>query len=77
VVVLGGGLIATGEELLGRVRSIVAERYPAASDQRDVAIIGSPGGPEAGGLGAALLVHVGARGGWGEPPSEISLDQRI
>lgn len=69
VVVLGGGMITTGEELLGRVRSIVAERYPAASDHRHVPIIGSPGGPEAGGLGAALLVHVGARGGWTESPS--------
>lgn len=66
VVVLGGGLIATGEELLGRVRSMVAQRFPAASDQRRVPIIGSPGGPEAGALGAALLVHVGARGGWGD-----------
>ncbi|UDY35944.1 ROK family protein [Dermatobacter hominis] len=64
VVVLGGGVIATGEELLGRVRRIVAERFPAASDSRHVPIVASPGGPEAGALGAALLVHVGARGGW-------------
>ena len=64
VVVLGGGVIATGEELLGRVRRIVEERFPAASDSRHVPIVASPGGPEAGALGAALLVHVGARGGW-------------
>ena len=64
VVVLGGGVIATGEELLGRVRRIVDERFPAASDSRHVPIVASPGGPEAGALGAALLVHVGARGGW-------------
>jgi glucokinase len=67
VVVLGGGVIATGEELLSRVRRIVGERFPAASGARDVPIVASPGGPEAGALGAALLVHVGARGGWTRP----------
>lgn len=77
VVVLGGGVIAMGEELLGRVRAFVAERYPAASDGRDVPIIGAPGGPEAGALGAALLVHVGATGGWSMPPSNSEGRQRI
>lgn len=64
VVVLGGGVIATGEELLGRVRRVLAERFPAATDGRRVPVLATPGGPEAGALGAALLVQVGARGGW-------------
>ncbi len=64
VVVLGGGVIATGDELLTRVRRIVSERFPAAGDARRVPIVATPGGPEAGALGAALLVRVGARGGW-------------
>ena len=55
VVVLGGGLIATGDELLGRVRAALAERFPVAVRERDVLVVGSPGGPEAGALGAALL----------------------
>ncbi len=56
VVVLGGGVIATGDELLVRVRRIVADRFPAAGGRRDVAILAAPGGPEAGAIGAALLV---------------------
>lgn len=63
VVVIGGGVIATGEELLGRVRSVIRQRYPAATAQRQVPVIAAPGGPDAGALGAALLVHAGGSGG--------------
>ena len=55
VVVLGGGLIATGDELLSRVGDHLARRFPAATGGREVRIVASPGGPEAGALGAALL----------------------
>ena len=55
VVVLGGGLIATGDEMLARVRSHLEERFPAAVADRDIRLIASPGGPESGALGAALL----------------------
>jgi glucokinase len=65
VVVLGGGLIATGDELLERVRRHLATRFPAATGDRDVLVVASPGGPEAGALGAALLA-AGTRSG---PPS--------
>jgi glucokinase len=56
VVVLGGGLIATAAELLPRVEEHLARRFPAATRFRDVRLVASPGGPEAGALGAALLV---------------------
>jgi glucokinase len=55
VVVVGGGVIAAGERLLDRVRSTLAATYPHAVDRRSVQIVGSPGGPEAGALGAALI----------------------
>lgn len=55
VVVVGGGVIAAGERLLDRVRSTLAASYPHAVDRRAVRILGSPGGPEAGALGAALI----------------------
>ena len=55
VVVLGGGLIATAGELLPRVEGHLARRFPAATQFRDVRLVASPGGPEAGALGAALL----------------------
>lgn len=65
VVVLGGGLSATGEELLVRVRDHLARRFPAAMTDRDVRIVASPGGPEAGALGAALLAADTCSGGGG------------
>lgn len=55
VVVVGGGVIAAGERLLDRVRDTLATTYPHAVDRRSVRIVGSPGGPEAGALGAALI----------------------
>jgi glucokinase len=55
VVVVGGGVIAAGERLLSRVRSTLASEYPHAVDRRNVQVLGSPGGPEAGALGAALI----------------------
>ena len=55
LVVGGGGVIAAGERLLDRVRSTLAATYPHAVDRRSVQIVGSPGGPEAGALGAALI----------------------
>jgi len=64
VVVLGGGLIATGDELLDRVRRHLDRRFPAAVADRDVRIVASPGGPDAGAVGAALLA-AGTRSGAG------------
>ena len=55
VVVVGGGVIAAGERLLDRVRATLASEYPHAVDRRHVQVLGSPGGPEAGALGAALI----------------------
>jgi len=55
VVVIGGGVIEAGERLLDRVRTTLAADYPHAVDRRSVRIIGSPGGPAAGALGAALI----------------------
>lgn len=57
VVVLGGGVLAAGDELVDRVRRIVATRFPAATDHRDVAIVAAPCGPQAGAVGAALLAR--------------------
>jgi glucokinase len=62
LVVLGGGLIATGDELLGRVRRHLDERFPAAMAGRDLPVVASPGGPEDGAVGAALLVGEPVRG---------------
>ncbi len=55
VVVLGGGVAGTGDELVGRVRDVVASRFPAASDHRNASILAAPFGPQAGAVGAALL----------------------
>ena len=57
VVVLGGGVLGAGDELVGRVRQIVASRFPTATDHRDVAIVAAPCGPQAGAVGAALLAR--------------------
>jgi len=62
LVVLGGGMIATGDELLGRVRRHLDERFPAAMAGRDLPVVASPGGPEDGAVGAALLVGEPVRG---------------
>jgi len=55
VVVLGGGVIANGESLVGRVRQQLLTRFPAAGEGRRVDVMAIPGGPEAGAIGAALL----------------------
>lgn len=57
VVVLGGGLSAPELQLVDRVNRVLAERYVSAVGEREVRVIASPGGPEAGALGAALLAH--------------------
>jgi len=55
VVALGGGVAAAGDELTGRVRTILSERFPAASEGRSVSIVTTPGGADAGAIGAAIL----------------------
>ena len=57
VVALGGGVAAAGDELTGRVNTILSERFPAASDGRSVSIVTTPGGPDAGAIGAAILAR--------------------
>ena len=62
IVVIGGGVIAAGELLLGPVRAVVAERaLPPSRDE--VRIVGAHFGVEAGMIGAAALAFdgVGAR----------------
>jgi glucokinase len=55
VVVIGGGLSAHGE-LLGRlVTEHLDRRFPAAVQDREFELLVTPGGPEAGAVGAALL----------------------
>lgn len=55
VVVLGGGLSVEHLGLADRVRRHLRQRFVAATAERSVQVIGSPGGPEAGAVGAALL----------------------
>jgi glucokinase len=64
VVVLGGGVSAAGEDLVERVSEQLAERFPATFSGRDLRLYRTPGGPEAGALGAALLA-AGMRAGGG------------
>ncbi len=62
IVVIGGGVIAAGELLLGPIRAVVAERaLPPSRDE--VRIVGAHFGVEAGMIGAAALAFdgVGAR----------------
>jgi len=55
VIVIGGGVSAHGEILGGLLVRSLEERFPAAVEGRDVQIVMTPGGPEAGAIGAALL----------------------
>lgn len=55
VIVMGGGLSAHGDHLLALVDQITLERYPSAAAGRFRGVVVSPGGPEGGALGAALL----------------------
>jgi glucokinase len=58
VVVIGGGVIAAGDLLLGPVRAEVAARaLPPARDE--VRIVGAAFGVEAGMIGAAVLAFDG------------------
>ncbi|HMY86953.1 MAG TPA: ROK family protein [Microthrixaceae bacterium] len=75
VVALGGGVAAVGDELTGRVRTILSERFPAASDGRSVSIVTTPGGPDAGAIGAAILAR-DAAAAEPEPGSGRSGDRR-
>lgn len=62
VVVIGGGVIAAGELLLGPARAVVRERAMEPSRSR-VEIVAARFGAESGMLGAALLALDGRRGG--------------
>jgi glucokinase len=55
VIVMGGGLSAHGEDLLAMVERATVERFPSAVAGRRSEIVVSPGGPEGGAIGAALL----------------------
>jgi glucokinase len=62
VVVVGGGVIAAGELLLGPARAEVAERaLPPSRDE--VRIVAASFGVEAGMIGAAALAFDGVAGG--------------
>lgn len=63
VIVIGGGVSAQGSILGDLLVSTLAERYPAAVDGREVEILMTPGGPEAGVVGAALLAAYHVRPG--------------
>lgn len=55
VVVIGGGMSAHGELLEQLLGDALVRRFPAALRDRDVQILVTPGGPEAGAVGAAIL----------------------
>lgn len=66
VVVIGGGVSAAGQDLVERVSDQVRRRFPAAFSGRDLRILRTPGGPEAGALGAALCAATTCSGGKGD-----------
>lgn len=55
VIVMGGGLSAHGDRLLRLVDEVTRERFPSAAVGRFRGVVVSPGGPEAGAIGAGLL----------------------
>ena len=55
VIVIGGGLSAHGDDLLEMVDRATAERFPSAVAGRRSRVVVSPGGPDGGAIGAALL----------------------
>ena len=55
VIVLGGGLIEAGDRLVDGVRTELRANYPTTTVRRDVRVEASPGGPDAGALGAGLV----------------------
>lgn len=55
VIVIGGGVSEHGEVLGDLLVRALEEHFPAAVDGRGVRIVMTPGGPEAGAVGAALL----------------------
>lgn len=71
VVVIGGGVIAAGELLLGPARAVVAARALAPSKDI-VRIVPARFGAESGMLGAALLAQEATR----EPQAPTAPDQR-
>ena len=54
VIVIGGGLIDLGDRLIDALKADLADGFPAATTHRPVRIECSPGGAQAGALGAAL-----------------------
>lgn len=55
VIVMGGGLSAHGDRLLALVEQVTHERFPSAEVGRFRGVVVSPGGPDAGAIGAGLL----------------------
>jgi glucokinase len=55
VIVVGGGLSSHGADLLALVERATVARFPSAAVGRRPEIVVSPGGPEGGAIGAALL----------------------
>lgn len=66
VVVLGGGVSAAGHDLVERVTDQMRRRFPAAFAGRNLRILRTPGGPEAGALGAALAAATRSGGEVGD-----------
>ncbi len=62
VVVLGGGATG-GDALVDRVARRVAADPAASAAGRGTAVVGAPGGPDAGAIGAALLTRSGGAAG--------------
>lgn len=55
VIVIGGGISAHGELLGELLAAALEEHFPSVVVDRDVEVIVTPGGPEAGAIGAGLL----------------------
>lgn len=55
VIVIGGGISAHGDHLLPLVDRAMEERFGAAFKDRVTDIVVSPGGPDGGAVGAAVL----------------------
>jgi len=53
--IIGGGLVASGDALLGPVRAAFADRLPGHGLRRPIAVVPAALGPLAGAIGAALL----------------------
>lgn len=65
LVVIGGGLVAMGETLLGRVRTSFSRRIEAPGHRPEIPVVAARLGEDAGAIGAAALARELAPGGTG------------